>query len=157
MRASPICLNLTFMRCKSLHSLPKFTSTTTRIQVGNGQYIGDLFVIPVITTMKNHKFKIFTLVSEVHENIRSCDWHQKLVWARRCDRLMGFLCKLSKQVNTLLSKRESLCKTKRAKNNDPWGTIHGRDIRNGNYQNARCQRAKDSYHEIKIHKKQSNV
>ena len=25
-----------FMRCKSLHSLPKFTSTTTRIQVGNG-------------------------------------------------------------------------------------------------------------------------
>ena len=25
-----------FMRCKSLHSLPKFTSATTRIQVGNG-------------------------------------------------------------------------------------------------------------------------
>ena len=24
-----------FMRCKSLHSLPKFTSTTTRIEVGN--------------------------------------------------------------------------------------------------------------------------
>ena len=32
-----------FMRCKSLHSLPKFTSTTTRIQVGNGQYVGILF------------------------------------------------------------------------------------------------------------------
>ena len=29
-----------FMRCKSLHSLPKFTSTTTRVQVGNGQYVG---------------------------------------------------------------------------------------------------------------------
>ena len=29
-----------FMRCKSLHSLPKFTSTTTGIQVGNGQYVG---------------------------------------------------------------------------------------------------------------------
>ena len=26
-----------FMSCKSLHSLPKFTSTMTRIQVGNGQ------------------------------------------------------------------------------------------------------------------------
>ena len=26
-----------FMRCNGLHSLPKFTSTTTRIQVGNGQ------------------------------------------------------------------------------------------------------------------------
>ena len=29
-----------FMRCRSLHSLPKFTSTTTRIQVGNGKYVG---------------------------------------------------------------------------------------------------------------------
>ena len=45
-----------FMRCKSLHSLPKFTSTTTRIQVGNGQYVGVLFVIPVIMTIQNHRF-----------------------------------------------------------------------------------------------------
>ena len=58
-----------FMRCKSLHSLAKFTSTRTRIQVGNGQYIGVLFVIPVIMTIQSHKFKIFTLVSEIHENI----------------------------------------------------------------------------------------
>ena len=36
-----------YMRCKSLHSLPKCTSTTTRIQVGNGQYVGILFIIPV--------------------------------------------------------------------------------------------------------------
>ena len=40
-----------FMRCKSQQSLPKFTSTTTRIQVGNGQYVGVLFVIPVIMTI----------------------------------------------------------------------------------------------------------
>ena len=58
-----------FMRCKSLHSLPKFTSTTTRIQVGNGQYVGVLFVIPVIMTIQNHRCEIFTLVSEIHENI----------------------------------------------------------------------------------------
>ena len=58
-----------FMRCKSLHSLPKFTSTTTRIQVGNGQYVGVLFVIPVIMTIQNHRFEIFTLVSEIHENV----------------------------------------------------------------------------------------
>ena len=56
------------MRCKSLHSLPKFTSTT-RIQVGNGQYVGVLFVIPVIMTIQNHRFEIFTLVSEIHENV----------------------------------------------------------------------------------------
>ena len=58
-----------FMRCKSLHSLPKFTSTTTRIQVGNGQYMGVLFIVPVILTIQNHRFEIFTLVSEIHENV----------------------------------------------------------------------------------------
>ena len=34
-----------YMQCKSLHTLPKFTSTTQRIQVGNGQCIGVLFII----------------------------------------------------------------------------------------------------------------
>ena len=58
-----------FMRWKSLHSLPKFTSTTTRIQVGNRQHVGVLFVTPVIMTIQNHRFEIFTLVSEIHENV----------------------------------------------------------------------------------------
>ena len=58
-----------FMRCKCLHSLPKFTSTTTRIQVGIGQYVGILFIILVIMTIQNHRFEIFTLVSETHENV----------------------------------------------------------------------------------------
>ena len=58
-----------FLRCKSLHSLPRFTSTTTRIQVGNGQYVSVLFVIPVIMTIQKHIFEIFTLVSEIHENV----------------------------------------------------------------------------------------
>ena len=30
-----------------LHSLPKFVSKTNNILVGNGQYIGVLFVIPL--------------------------------------------------------------------------------------------------------------
>ena len=58
-----------FMKCKSLHSLLKFTSTTTRIKVGNGLYVGILFVIPVIMTIQNHRFEIFTLVSEILENV----------------------------------------------------------------------------------------
>ena len=57
------------MRCKSLHSLPKFTSATTRIQVGNGQYVGVLFAIPVILTIQSHRFEIFMLVSEIHEDV----------------------------------------------------------------------------------------
>ena len=40
-----------FLRCKSLHALPKFASNTQRIQVGNGQYVGMLFVIHVILTI----------------------------------------------------------------------------------------------------------
>ena len=40
-----------FLRCKSLHTLPKFASNTQRIQVGNSQYVGVLFVIPVILTI----------------------------------------------------------------------------------------------------------
>ena len=58
-----------YMQCKSLHAMPKFTSTTRRIQVGNGQYVGDLFVIPVIITIQKHRFEIFTLLSEIHENV----------------------------------------------------------------------------------------
>ena len=56
-----------FLQCKLLHAMPKFTSTIKRIQVGNGQYVGVLFVIPVIITIQNHRFKIFTLVLEIHE------------------------------------------------------------------------------------------
>ena len=58
-----------FLQCKNLHAMPKFTSSTKRIQVGNGQYVGVLSVIPVIITIKNHRFEIFTLVSEIHENV----------------------------------------------------------------------------------------
>ena len=58
-----------FMRYKCLHSLLKFTSTTTRIQIRNGQYVSILFIIPVIMTIQNHRFEIFTLVSEIHKNV----------------------------------------------------------------------------------------
>ena len=59
------------MQCKSLHAMPKFTSSTRRIQVGNGQYVGVLLMIPVTITIQKHRFEIFTLVSEIHENVES--------------------------------------------------------------------------------------
>ena len=58
-----------YMQCKSLHTLPKFTSTTQRIQVGNGQCVSVLFMIPVIVDIHGHRFEIYTLVSEIHENV----------------------------------------------------------------------------------------
>ena len=58
-----------YMQCKSLHTLPKFATTMQRIQVGNGQCIGILFIIPVIVEIHRHRFEIYTLVSEIHENV----------------------------------------------------------------------------------------
>ena len=58
-----------YLRCKTLHALPKFSSNTQRIQVGNGQYVSVLFVIPVIIDIHGHRFEIFTLVSEIHDNV----------------------------------------------------------------------------------------
>ena len=40
-----------------------------RIQVENGQYVSVLFVIPVIIDIHGHRFEIFTLVSEIHDNV----------------------------------------------------------------------------------------
>ena len=57
------------MHCKSLNSLPKFASKTQRIQVGNGQFVSVLFVTPVIIDVHRHRFEIYTLVSEIHENV----------------------------------------------------------------------------------------
>ena len=51
-----------YLQCKALHALPKFSSNTQKIQVGNGQYVSVLFVIPVIIDIHGHRFEIFTLV-----------------------------------------------------------------------------------------------
>ena len=58
-----------YMHCKSLHSLPTFASKIQRIQVGNGQFVSVLFVIPVIIEVQGHRKEIYTLVSEIHENV----------------------------------------------------------------------------------------
>ena len=55
-----------FMQCKRLHALPKYTSHTQRIQVGDGQYVGVLFEISVILTIKSIDF-------------RSSPWYQKFM------------------------------------------------------------------------------
>ena len=56
-----------YLHWKSLHNLPKFAATMQRIQVGNGQCTGVLFIIPVIIEVHGNRFEIYTLVSEIHE------------------------------------------------------------------------------------------
>ena len=58
-----------YMRCKSLHTLSKFASTIQRVQVGNGQSVAVLFVIPVIIDIHGHRFEVSTLVSEIPDYV----------------------------------------------------------------------------------------
>ena len=37
--------------------------------MGNGQYVAVLFIIPVIIGVYGHIFEVFTLVSEIHDNV----------------------------------------------------------------------------------------
>ena len=54
---------------KTLHSVPKFASKTQRIQVGNGLLGSVLFIIPTVIDIHGNRFEIFTLVSEIHQNV----------------------------------------------------------------------------------------
>ena len=58
-----------YLHCKAYHLLPKIASQTKRIQAGNGQYVSVLFIIPIIVDMHGHRFKIYMLVSEMHDNV----------------------------------------------------------------------------------------
>ena len=49
--------------------LPQCASQIQRIQVGNGQFVSILFIIPIVIEINGHRFEIFTLVSQIHENI----------------------------------------------------------------------------------------
>ena len=40
-----------------------------RVQVGNEQCVAVLFVIPIIIDKHGHRFEVFTLVSEIHDNV----------------------------------------------------------------------------------------
>ena len=60
---------LHYQHCKSINSLPQFASERQRIQVGNGQFVSVPFIIPIIVDIHRHRFEIYTLVSEIHENI----------------------------------------------------------------------------------------
>ena len=61
MGASKSCMSKThYLRCKSSHTWPKFTLKTQRLEVGNGQYVGVLFTIPVVIGTHGHRLEVFT-------------------------------------------------------------------------------------------------
>ena len=72
-----------YIHCKLLHSLPKFASKMQRIQVGNGQYVSVLFIITVIIDVYRHMFEIYTLVSEIQENVDLVLGHKECFQIRK--------------------------------------------------------------------------
>ena len=104
-----------YLCCKSLHSIPKFASRTQRIQVGNEQFVSVLFIIPTIIDIHGHRFEIYTLVSEIHENVGLVLGIKNFFWVRRCHKFAKLLLQCLKQVPTNFSKRIHSAKTKRTK------------------------------------------
>ena len=72
-----------YLCCKLCHSLPKFASRTQRIQVGNGKFISVLFIIPIIVDIHEHRFQIYTLLSDIHEDIH-LDLGNKNIFELEC-------------------------------------------------------------------------
>ena len=63
MQVSLLCQN--HITCTVSHS----TLYQILFQVGNGQFVSVLFIIPVIIDVHGHRFEIYTLVLEIHENV----------------------------------------------------------------------------------------
>ena len=80
-----------YMWCRSLHSLPKFASKTQRIQVGNGQCVSVLFIIPVIIDIHRYTFKMYTLVSEIHKNVHLVLGMKNVIQIGSCNKLKRLL------------------------------------------------------------------
>ena len=58
-----------YMRHPHLHKYPKFNSMVKNLQVGNGELVATLFVIPFVFTVGEHMFEVYTLVSEIQQNM----------------------------------------------------------------------------------------
>ena len=58
-----------YMANTSLHTLPKVSTTSKGITVGNGQFVPVMFTIPVTCSIQDHVFGIFTMVADIHEGI----------------------------------------------------------------------------------------
>ena len=58
-----------YMRHPHLHKYPKFNSTVRNLQVGNGELVATLFVIPFVFKIGKYLFEVYTLVSEIQQNM----------------------------------------------------------------------------------------
>ena len=69
MRVNPLCQNCS--TCDANHFIPYQSSHQPHkeYKLETDQCVSVLFIIPVIVDMHGHRFEIYTLVSEIHENV----------------------------------------------------------------------------------------
>ena len=67
-QVNPSCQNHSICNV-NWSTLPNCASRMQRIQVGNSQYVSVLFIILVLVDIHGHRFEIYTLMSEIHENV----------------------------------------------------------------------------------------
>ena len=58
-----------YMRHTHLHKYPKFHSTIRNLQVGNGELVAALFIIPFVFKIGRHLFETYTLVSKIQQSM----------------------------------------------------------------------------------------
>ena len=61
-----------YLRNKSLHGLPRFSSKAKVIHIANGASVNIIFSIPFIMIIQGHIFEIYTMVSAIYYN---AIWH----------------------------------------------------------------------------------
>ena len=141
-----------YLRCKSLHALPKFASDTQRIQVGNGEYVGVLFAIPVIIDIYGHRFDIFMLVSEIHENVDFVFRIKNIFEPEGVIDLHDSCFSFLNRSTRFFSTRKTEINPKEQKASHNRITICRGNIRNGYSEITRHARTNYHYDQIEIHK-----
>ena len=58
-----------YMGNTGLHTLPKFSTTSQGIIVGNSQLVPVMFIILITCSIQDHVFEIFTMVTDIHWGI----------------------------------------------------------------------------------------
>ena len=58
-----------YLKHKCLHNLPKYKSKIVKLRVGNGEKVSAHFVVPIVLKIQQHKFEIFTLVSDIQNSL----------------------------------------------------------------------------------------
>ena len=142
-----------YLQCKTIHVVPKFSSNTQRTQVGNGQYVCVLFVIPVIIDIHKHRFEIFTLVSEIHDNVNLVMGMKNIFELEGVIDLQdSFFSFLSRSIPFFLVMAVRDC-TKVTKDGGSRGPFHRRIIRNDHGKDFGHERANHKHDEIEAHLK----